>query len=198
MSRRSFFPLLAVMCGLLVSAGSARAGFSTLSQSVTVDHSAGDATFTLDFGHAPDFATLNSQGLQADTFEYQIAADPKGANPLGFSNLTTIVWGNDIHSSNAITVRNASPPDLSDPHSGGWGSVRGSVPFSVTGDKLTFTAPLQLLGASDGKVAYLGFTQHYNAEQASATGQSVPLPAAVGIGMLMLGIGIVRSLRKSM
>jgi hypothetical protein len=37
------------------------------------------------------------------------------------------------------------PPDNSDPNSGGWGTIRGSVPFTLDGNILTFSSPLSLI-----------------------------------------------------
>jgi hypothetical protein len=37
--------------------------------------------------------------------------------------------------------------------SGGWGSIRGSVPYTLSGNVFSLLVPLQLIGASDGNLA---------------------------------------------
>jgi hypothetical protein len=187
MSRRNVLSVVAAMCGLFAVAGPVQAGMSAW-ESVNVDKAAGNATFSINFGHAPNFTTEDSHGRVADSFQILIAADPVGANP--FIAPTTVLRGDEIHFTGAIPVRNGSPADFSDPHSGGWGTVRGAVPFAVNGSEVTFTAPLSLLGAADGRFAYDVSTFASGLTAGEARSQSVPLPSALPIGMAMLAIGL--------
>ncbi|HET6249087.1 MAG TPA: hypothetical protein VFE47_15435 [Tepidisphaeraceae bacterium] len=198
MSRPTHFSLAAVLSVVFFSAAISRGGLAPLDASVNVNQTAGSATFTIDFSHPPDFYTVDAGNRPADAFSIQIAANPTGSNPLAFNNLTTIVSGTEIRFNNNIPVRNAFPAS-NDKAAGGWGSVRGSVPFTVTGDTLTFTAPLQLLNASSGKFAYQAFTTHYGAETASkSSSTAVPLPPAFVPAMVMLLIGMLLSLCRPM
>src|SRR6185437_10335459 len=191
MSRRICFSIAAALCGLILSALPAQAGMSGWT-SVKVDHGTSDATFSINFGHTPNFDSVDAHGRLTDSFQILIAPDPVSATP--FISPTTVVRGDEIRFNAAIPIRNGAPPDFSDSHSGGWGSVRGTVPFSVSGTELTFTAPLSLLGAPDGRFAYdvstfaSGFTKN------EVKSQSVPLPPAFAIGMMMLATGIGFSL----
>src|SRR5580698_9922011 len=93
MSRRNLFPIVAAFCVFLLGAASARAGLSGW-ESVSVNHAAADATFSINFGHAPNFTTTDANGRLADSFQILIAADPTGPNPFVFP--TTVVRGDEI------------------------------------------------------------------------------------------------------
>ena len=185
MSYRNVLAIVVVMGGLLALAGPAGAGVAVLDQSVKVDKAAGNATFSLDFGHAPDFYTVDAHGRVADSFQINISADFRG-NPQ--ASPTTVIRGDEIQFLNALAVRNRSPAST-DPHSGGFGSIRGTVPFSVHGTNVSFTTPLSLIDAPNGMFSYYAFTMHNGATQAQAEARSVPLPSALHAAMLMLALG---------
>ena len=199
--RKQLCLVATVLLGMIAGSSPAQAGVTLLSQSLSVDRAAGDATFTLDFGHVPDFQTLDASGRPADSFQYEIAADPVAGQP-PLANLTSVVRGDEIHIGGNLRIRDAGPPDLSDPQAGGWGSLRGAAPFEILGSKLTFTAPLTLLGAPDGLFAFSAFTLHDGVIQAQAQGssQAVPLPPAIWAGTALLGamllISVARSIRQ--
>jgi hypothetical protein len=187
MSCRHLLPIVAVMAGLLALAAPAGAGVSVLDMSLTVDKTASDATFTIDFPHAPDFFTVDSHGRVADSFQINISADIKGNPQL---NPTTVVRGDEIHFANALRIRDGSPP-VSDPQSGGYGAIRGTVPYSLNGTVLTFTTPLGLINAPNGTFSYYAYTLSNGVTAAQSEARSVPLPSALQPGMMMLGLGIV-------
>ncbi|MDB5300927.1 MAG: motif putative anchor domain protein [Phycisphaerales bacterium] len=187
MSHRRVVIIVVVAGWLGWAAGPARAGTSTLSQSVSVDPALSDATFTLDFPHPPDFAIVDSHGRPADSFQYEIAGSPMPGEP-ALTHLTAIIRGDEIPSAGALHVRSAFPPDLSDPNSGGWGAIVDTVPFNVKGDQLSFTVPLKDLGAPDGHFAYRAFTMQFGVTDASAESQAVPLPPAAWAGLAMLAV----------
>lgn len=184
--------IAALLGGLLAFAGPVRAGLSEFSP-VIVNQAAGTATFSIDFPHVPNFYSVDAFGRVADSFQIQISANPNGSPQI---NPTTVIRGDEIHYSSAITIRNGSPPS-SDPQSGGYGTVRGTVPFSITGTDLTFTTPLSLIGAPTGNFSYYAFTTQSGMTTAAVEGRSVPLPSALGAGMMMLGIGIFFVMCKS-
>jgi hypothetical protein len=100
-------------------------------------------TFRIVFDQVPDFFTTDSFGRQADSFQYFIVGNPSLPYP---SNYDSIIRGEEIHwTIDLIPIRNAFPPDYSDPRSGGWGTVRGEVPYTLNGSTLTFAAPLSLI-----------------------------------------------------
>ena len=110
---------------------------------------------------------------------------------------TAVIRGDEIQFAHAVRVRDASPPALSDPQSGGWGGIRGTVPFTVNGSTLTFTAPFSLLNVPDGNFSYYAFTTASGVTQAQVESRSVPVPSALKSGLMMLGIGIALALTRS-
>ena len=187
MSGQKCFSIVAVLGALFVGASAARGGVSASWESLSVNQAAGSATFTLDFGHTPDFFTTDSAGRPADSFQIEISAANSSISSA--SSLTTIVRGDEIHYANALVIRDATPPLLTDPHAGGWGAIRGTVPYTITGPDLTFTAPLTLLGAPNGQFSYRAFTLAHGVIQNETEAQSVPLPSAAWAGLVTLAMG---------
>ena len=110
----------------------------------------GQVTFTLTFNRPPDFQTVDSLDRQADAFQYYIVGDPSLPYPYFYD---TIIRGEELHlTSPVLRVRNATPSDPTDPAAGGWGTVRGVVPYQLNGDVLTFSTPLALISdhSADG------------------------------------------------
>ncbi len=189
MSNRKTLSILALSGGLLAGAAApASGGVSTSFESVVVDKAAGDALFTIDFPHAPDFFKVDAAGRPADSFQVEITA---GSNVNNFLNPTSVIRGDEIRFAQALRVRDAAPPDP-DPHAGGWGAIRGTVPFSVNGDAVAFTAPFSLLGVPNSVFGYHIFTVADGVVQSEAFGntQAVPLPTALSATLLTLGSGL--------
>lgn len=169
---------------LLTSARSA-AGVRMLDQSVEVNQSARTATFSLLFDHAPDFHSVDAHNRPTDSFQVEVDGSwTLGQQPL--SAITAVVRGDEIRFANdMLPIRMASPPD-DNPHSGGWGGIITSVPFTANGNQISFTAPLADLPSPSGVFSYLAFTMHDGQTTASAEAQSVPLPEAFTAGMCLL------------
>ena len=141
------------------------------SQSAVFDPATGQVAFTLTFNRPPDFRTVDSLGRQADSFQYFIIGDPSLPYP---NNYDAIIRGEELHSSSPLLrVRNSRPTDPTVPPSvsGGWGTVRGMVPYQLTGNVLTFSMPLGLISdhGADGPFSYDlelyqygGLTQHFH------------------------------------
>jgi hypothetical protein len=144
--------LLGLLIGLSLTAlpliGAARgatAPFKRVSQSAVFSPRTGDVTFRIVFNQLPDFST-DPSGQQTDAFQYFIVGNPSLPYP---SNYVSIIRGGEIYSTTGlIPIRNAVPPDSSDPNSGGWGTIRGEVPYTLNGTRLTFVAPLSLISNS--------------------------------------------------
>jgi hypothetical protein len=150
-------------------------------------------TFTVDFGHPPDLADVDAFDRPADAFTIQIA--PGNGDPL--IDPTTVVRSDEVQFGSGITIRDASPADLVDPHAGGWGATRGSVPFTISGNDVSFTSSLQVLGVPDAKFTYSITTSQFGQESGFAEAQSVPLPPAILSGLAMLAFGIfIATLRQ--
>jgi hypothetical protein len=106
--------------------------------------------FNLHFNERPDFTTLDAYGRPQDSFQIFISFNPATANPANSQSADVIVRGDEIHIAHAIRIRDARPP-VADPNAGGWGAIRGAVPFHVKTEpngtaRLTFDASFSLLG----------------------------------------------------
>jgi hypothetical protein len=114
-----------------------------------------------------------------------------------------LLRGGEIHVAGTLPVRNDSPSDTSDPNSGGWGSIRGSVSYSLVGTTMTFSIPADVLNVQ-GLFAYTlqldnygVVTSYYPALSGGAI--MVPEPSSFSLAtMFMLGIAISRISRLAM
>ena len=183
---------------VLWAAALARGGIRIVSQSADVNLAAGDAAFTLVFDSPPDFRTRDVLGRPADSFQYEIAPGTTDINQLPFTNISAVIRGDEIGDSDLIPVRNGVA-DGSDPNpaAGGWGTVRGELPFVLVGERLTFTAPLSVLDAPAGVFSYRVFTTSYGRTTSVASAAVIPLPAADWTGGTMLLALLPIVLKKS-
>ena len=106
--------------------------------------------FSLHFNETPNFTTLDSNGRPQDSFQIFIAFNPATPNPANPQSADVVIRGVEIHIANAIRIRDARPP-VADPNAGGWGAIRGAVPYHVKTEpngtaRLTFTASFSVLG----------------------------------------------------
>ncbi|AUB34365.1 PEP-CTERM protein-sorting domain [Nostoc flagelliforme CCNUN1] len=170
------------------------------SESAVVNLDAKEVLFTIDFNRVPDFFTLDQVGRQADSFQYFI--DPSGELPIfrppsAYSNLSSIIRGEEINVAGDIRIRDVFSVGPLEPNSGGWGKIRGSVPYSLDGTVLKFSAPLQFIGDSDGLFSYRLELYEFgggggNANENKSIIASVPEPTsalgALTFGALSLGL----------
>jgi len=120
--------------------------------------------FILVFSHTPDFTTLDSNGRPQDSFQIFIAFNPATPNPANPQSVDVLVRGDEIHIAHALRIRDARPP-VADPNAGGWGAIRGTVPFQVRTQPngtavLTFNASFALLGIT-GQFAWALKTDNF-------------------------------------
>jgi hypothetical protein len=131
--------------------------------------------FVLHLSGTPDFATLDANGRPKDSFQIFIAFNPATANPQNPQSVDVLVRGDEIHIAHALRIRDARPP-VADPNAGGWGAIRGTVPFTVHAQPngsslLIFDAPFTTLGIT-GKFAWGLITTRFGAEVDSRQGVS--------------------------
>ncbi len=124
-------------------------------QDVSFAPATGLAYFVITWGSAPDFS-LDRYGLPTDSFQIWINPPSAGAGLYPPENPYTniLIHGDEIHVNDQIVLRNIGPPQDSDPHSGGWGPIIGSVPFSLSGGSISCSIPMALLGVT-GAFNYL-------------------------------------------
>jgi hypothetical protein len=152
-----------------------------------IDNSA-NVTFTLQFNRAPDFFTCDQYGRQADAFQFYIATStniPVFYPPRPYASL---IRGGEINYGNGIVIRNDGPSDETDPHSGGWGSVRGSVPYTLSADTLMFSVPADVLDVQ-GPFAYSLLLTSFGAAThnpyAGDSGGPIPVPEPAPFSLVL-------------
>jgi len=131
--------------------------------------------FMLHFSQTPDFTTLDNFGRPQDSFQVFIAYNPATANPANPQSVDVLVRGDEIHIANALRIRDARPA-VADPNAGGWGAIRGTVPYHLKTEangtaRLTFTVQFALLGIT-GQFAWALQTTQFGAEVDSRQGVS--------------------------
>lgn len=177
----------------LSSSWPAQAALMVNSQSAVTNLDTQEVLFTIDFNEVPDFSTVDEFGRQADSFQYFVDADGELPVPFGgdppYSELETIIRGGEIYVASDIPVRDVLGEG--GPNSGGWGPIRGSVPFALNDTVLTFSAPLQLIGDSDGLFSYELLLTEFGGTTDVLQDRSVPVPepsSTLGIfGIAALG-----------
>ena len=132
----------------------------------------GQIRFEVPFDHIPDFLTVDQNGRPEDSFQYFIAYDPT-QHADSSTVQGAIVRGDEIHVATALRIRNALPSST-DPMSGGWGTVRATVPFAMRFNLdgsavLSFVTSWSDLGVS-GPFAWVLETFHFDAEVGSRKG----------------------------
>jgi hypothetical protein len=186
----------------LTSGLPAEAAFMVLSQSAEVNLDSKSVLFQIEFNRAPDFfTTFTEYNRPADTFQYYIDADgglPIFKNKIGepyFINLESIIRGDEIYLEGDVRIRNVSP---SDPgfSSGGWGSIRGSVPYALSGNIFSLLVPLELIGDTDGHFSYQLYWGEYGGAEGYIDAETVPEPGTIFGSFMALG-GLAAFQRKN-
>ncbi|MHC5597978.1 MAG: hypothetical protein ACYTXC_18915 [Nostoc sp.] len=197
---------LSILGAALIALGTgqiAQAELFAESESAVVNLDTKEVLFSINFNRAPDFFTLDEGGRQADSFQYFI--DPSGELPIfrppsAYSNLSSIIRGGEIHVGGDIPIRDVFSVGPSEPNSGGWGNIRGSVPYKLNGTFLQFSAPLQFIGDSDGLFSYRlesyefgswnGITNENKSTIATATSVPEPNFALGALTFAALSVGL--------
>jgi hypothetical protein len=199
----------AAMSFAAMESNPAQAALLINSESVVANLDSREALFTIEFNEVPDFFTVDSVGRQADSFQYYIDTDgelPVFRGSPYFSELETIIRADEINVAGDIRIRNVFPIGSGGANSGGWGPLRGSVPYTLNGTVLTFLAPLELIGDSDGLFSYRLETYEFGGTSGipiestsviqSSPPRSVPEPNST-IGLLALGmLGAASTLKR--
>ena len=184
----------------LTSGLPAEAALLVLSQSAEVNLANNSVLFQIEFNRAPDFFTTDEYDRQADSFQYYIDADGgfpifKGTD-IYYSNLESLIRGEEIHLAGDVRIRNALPPDPDLSSSGGWGSIRGSVPYTLSGNVFSLLVPLELIGDTDGKFSYQLLWTEYGGSEGYIDAETVPEPATIFGSFMALG-GLAAFQRKN-
>jgi hypothetical protein len=139
--------------------------------STSVDPSTQNVLFTLQFSDVPNFYAVNASNQQQDSFQLYVFDAPRQDDEGlagGYVNVKSITRGEEIHYGGGLRIRNVFPdPGTSaDPTSGGWGSVRATVPFVQSGKTVFYIVNLGVLGVAGNSNFGFGFeTYHFGATE---------------------------------
>lgn len=149
------------------------------SSKVESDSSTRRAYFTLNYETEPRFDRTDDVGRVAHGFQIFIKLD----GIIGGNKWDYIIRGGEIAVYGFIPVRRATPSS-SDPSSGGWGEMVSVVPgvpgaqmgliYKLENNQVTFSAPWEAIGASDGAFTYVLDTFYYGSLRKSKTEKIAP------------------------
>ena len=135
--------------------------------------------FSITFSGPPDFFTVDEFGRNLDAFQYWFnwdlyPGDP--FHPLGMCDV--LARGPEIRFGAGIPIRDRT--GNGGPNAGGWGTLRGTVPYQLVGSTIDFDVPQAMMGDPDGKVAYyLGvFRFGGTTDQRTGNSDESPVPTA--------------------
>jgi hypothetical protein len=172
--------LCCVAAAIATGVGNASAqvsdGLVVLSESAVSNPVTGQVTFMLTLNRAPDFQTVDEFGRQADSFQYYILGDLSLPYPAYYDS---IIRGEEIHlAPGVLRIRDPLPSDP-DPATGGWGPIRGEVPYRLEGNVLTFSTALSTISehSVDGRFSYELLLTRFGASAQSIQNQSVLRPS---------------------
>jgi hypothetical protein len=174
-------PLLLVMASTPVAKGT----FLAFSETAVFDPATGLVSFTINFNQPPDFYTVDTFDRAAHSFQYYIIGDPA----LGYPEKYDSIIGNEIGIDHSLSIRN-SVPSVPDPAAGGWGSLRGVAPFTLSNTLLNFSAPLGLVTdhSVDGHFSYELLLTEFGDQTQFMQGQTIVLPEPVTVGSMLVGV----------
>ena len=134
--------------------------------STSVDQHSQNVLFTLQFSDVPNFYVVDASNRQQDSFQLYIFDAPRQDHDGlagGYVNVRSITRGEEIQYGGGLPIRNVfpDPGSTADTTSGGWGSVRATVPFVQNGKTLFYIASLAVLAVPGNANFGFGF-EAYN------------------------------------
>ena len=143
--------LILCLCWTILLSSLPTSAFTIVDHTVDLDTDNSLVHFSIQFDKVPDFTSVNQFGHQIEAFQIIVDAE-KNINFSQFDG-ESLIRGSEIVVDGDLRVRNTSPPDPVSGTSGGWGTIRGSVPFQIVGSSVTFTMSCSLLDIK-GHFAY--------------------------------------------
>lgn len=132
--------------------------------------------FLIQLNAPPDFFTVDGVGRPRDSFQYWICWDSAAGWLRTYTQPDVLIRGGEIRTLGGIPVRDRTGTP-SGP--GGWGPVRGIVPYTLTGSIIQFQVPRPVLGCPGNQFYYyLGVTEYggTTSSRDGVSGQPGPVP----------------------
>lgn len=173
-----------------------------VSQGVTPDLLSRQVIFKLVFNQTPDLFTVDHLGRVHQSFQvwYDGSYVPTG-NPPRFpfdGPNTMVIRGPELAftTGNLIPIRDARGFDGTDPRAGGWGPIRDSVPFELSGQTVRFSVPFASLKETDSNFRTSVYIEN---DYGPTPSVPIPLPPAVLLAApglaLAFGLAARRTIR---
>ena len=159
--------LIAMSVGVVLTGTTGALGqIVALSESVEYFCPSETYVFEIEFNMVPDFYTLDDADRPEHSFQHEISYDW----PYSYTTFNVLTRGSEIHIDGDVRIRDREGP--SDPDSGGWGPIRGSVPYELEGTTIRFSVPASMIGDTDGHIYYRLIVCTYGAAYFSCTSES--------------------------
>lgn len=150
---RIFARFVLTLTALLAVAPPASRAFVIAAHSEHYDAASETFQFSVTFSGLPDLLTVNAYNAEADAIQYWITWETHPTEPLvPWIAPDVIIRCSEIRTFGQIPIRDRTGDG--GPGSGGWGAIRGMVPYLLAGPTLSFEVPRAMLGDSDGVISY--------------------------------------------
>jgi hypothetical protein len=176
-------PIVACLSFVLAALTPVPAGALTWTEHLEqYDPSTDSFRFRIAFTTTPDWSVLDAYGYQRDAFQYWITwAIQPGNMFYPMASADVVIRGGELHLGGELRIRDGTHME-GDPDSGGWGPIRGTVPWTLTNNTIEFIVPRALIGDDAGIIQYYMLCGEFGAPFAWAAGITSPGPVPVEPG----------------
>lgn len=101
---------------------------------------------------APNTATIDISGRQADAF--QILVDSDNVSPPQLANIDAFIRGEELFTGAGQTMPVRQREGDGGPTAGGWGTQTGTATYAINGKTVTVTVPLSAIDNGDNQFTY--------------------------------------------
>lgn len=151
--RRVSRPLILALSGLLALVPLTADALTIVAHQEHFDAERRVFEFSVTFSAEPDLFTIDQVGREKDAIQYWInwGLFPNDPYHTLFES-DVVIAVRELRTLGQIPVRDRTGPG--EPGPGGWGPIRGLVPYTLVGPTIRFEVPAAMLGDDDGVVSY--------------------------------------------